>query len=202
MSVIVEACLVDPQGGGIDLSEIERALRACSGVKDAAVVTRRATSGTAWSLAAYIELVPGVEGLLPRHIASMLAQRLPARMIPVDFVILAALPRRAGSEIDRAALGEMDSGRPDRLAARELDVISAAVVDAFKTVLGRNEIDPEDDLLSLGGDSMQAVAIALEIELALGVTFPPDVLELDRPIAELVGRLASNCAFGQGPVLA
>jgi amino acid adenylation domain-containing protein len=178
------------RGFRIELGEIETALRACSGIKDGAVVARRTPDGAVRSLAAYVELKPGVRKLLPRHITSMLGQRLPAHMLPASIVVLDQLPWLANFKVDRRRLETMDQANARPAPELALDPDVAAVIDAFERVLRRTGIRPEDDLLSLGGDSLQAVDIALEIELALGAPVPPEAIELACPILELAARLA------------
>jgi amino acid adenylation domain-containing protein len=177
------------RGFRIDLGEIESALRACSGVRDGAVVARRSAGGAVQALAAYVELEPGVRKLLPRHIISMLSQRLPAHMLLADVVVLDALPWLANFKIDRRKLEAMDAVRPDRSSAPPPDPAAAMVIGAFRKVLGRSDIGTQDDLLSLGGDSLQAVDIALELETALGVEVPPEAIDMTCPIGELAARL-------------
>ena len=186
------------RGFRIELGEIESALRGCSGIKDAAVVVRRSAAGAVRSLVAYIQLKPGVRRLLPRHVTSMLAQRLPAHMLPVEIIILDALPWLANFKVDRKQLEAMDAERT--APAQEVRAPGpggAAVVRAFQKVLRRTGIGPEDDLLSLGGDSLQAVDIALEIEIALGVRIPPEAIDIACPIGQLAVRLGLDSDGGR-----
>ena len=80
-------------GYRVDIGEIEEALRGCVGVQDAVVVARRNDAGLPRSLAGYVELSAGVEGLVRRDLASMLIKRLPRYMIPATLNIVAQLPR-------------------------------------------------------------------------------------------------------------
>ena len=177
------------RGYRIELGEIESALRACSGVKDAAVLTRSGADGAVHSLAAYVELESGVAGLLPRHLQSMLAQKLPAHMIPADMTLIDALPWLANFKIDRQRLEVMDAARRTPGQDVAADPVTAQIVLAFESVLRLTGVTPEDDLMSLAGDSLQAVDIALEIELRLGVRVNPEELDMLCPIGELAGRL-------------
>jgi non-ribosomal peptide synthetase component F len=65
------------RGHRIHPAEIENAFLAFPEVADAAVAVRRNADGVPRSLAAYVMLRPEVQGLLPRHLAAMLQQRLP-----------------------------------------------------------------------------------------------------------------------------
>ena len=94
--------LVKLHGHRVELSEIEAALRGCVGVREAGVVVRRNEDGGARALAAYCELLPDGDGLLPRHLLWMLRQKLPDYMVPADLFILAEIPRLSGAKVDRS----------------------------------------------------------------------------------------------------
>ena len=177
------------RGFRIELGEIESALRACSGVKDAAVLTRQAPDGRIVSLAAYVELKPGVTGLLSRHLQSMLAQRLPAHMIPADIVVIDALPWLPNFKIDRQGLKDLDAARTARAESPAADPVTAEIIKAFESVLKVKGASADDDLMSLGGDSLQAVTVALEIEQRLGVAVSPEDIGMSCAIGEIAGRL-------------
>ena len=183
------------RGFRIELGEIESALRACSGVKDGAVLVRRGPDGAVQSLAAYVELKPGVEGLLPRHLGSMLGQRLPSHMVPADIVVVESLPWLANFKVDRQRLQEMDGSRAGRAASGAApDAVTAGIIQAYEAVLGLKGVGPDDDLLGLGGDSLQAVDIALEIQRRVGVRVSPEDMDTSCPIGELSGRLGLSQA--------
>ncbi len=184
------------RGFRIELGEIESALRACSGVKDGVVLTRTGPGGAIASLAAYVELKPGVAGLAPRHLKAMLAQRLPAYMIPADVVLLDALPWLANFKVDRQRLMAMDASRVARPAAMAPDALTGKIIEAFQSVLRIEGVSAEDDLQGLGGDSLQAVDIALEIQMRLGVRISPEDMDTACPIGELPGRLGLRAAAG------
>ena len=190
------------RGFRIEIGEIESALRACSGVMDGAVVVRRSAGGAVRSLAAYVELRPGVKKLLPRHIVSMLAQRLPSHMLPAEIVVVRTLPWLANFKIDRKKLDATDRARLRRRPAAGSEADTDLVIRAFQKVLRRTGIGPQDDLLSLGGDSLQAVDIALEIELALGVRISPEAIDIACPIGRLASRVGRTrrAAVSAGPI--
>src|SRR4029078_13401567 len=98
-------------GFRVEPGEIEGALRACSGVRDAAIVVRRNSAGVARSAVGYVELLKGVEGLQPRHIMAMVAQVLPRQMVPASVFIEPELPRLANLKLDRGRLVALDVQR-------------------------------------------------------------------------------------------
>ena len=108
-------------GHRIEIGEIEFALAGCAGVEDAAVVVRRDEVGLPRSLAAYVELRSGVQGLLPRDLLSMLTKRLPVHMIPATLHVLEELPRLPHLKIDRVRLAELDAARHTEPCDRPFD---------------------------------------------------------------------------------
>jgi acyl-coenzyme A synthetase/AMP-(fatty) acid ligase len=175
-------------GHRIELAEVESALAACTGVRDGGIVVRRDSGGDAQALVAYAELRPGVNGLLPRHLMAMLSQRLPAHMLPAVISILPELPRLPNHKIDRARLAALD----ERAAASsdpDDDPTTAGIISVFETVLGCTAT-LDDNVLSLGGDSMQAVTIALELENRLAVEIPIETFQATQTIRELAEWIA------------
>jgi acyl carrier protein len=61
----------------------------------------------------------------------------------------------------------------------------AELVKIFESVLGNVGATLEDNVLSLGGDSLQAIKVALELEKHFGIAIPADVFESIQTIREL-----------------
>jgi amino acid adenylation domain-containing protein len=176
-------------GQRIEIAEVESALAACTGVRDAAVAVRRDSEGDPRALVAYAELRTGVNGLLPRHLLSMLSQRLPTHMMPSAIRIVAELPRLPNQKIDRGRLAALDNASVSPEADR--NPLTAEVIAIFETVLGCSAT-ADDNVLSLGGDSMQAVMIALELEQHFEIPIPIDAFEATQTIRELAAWIESR----------
>jgi amino acid adenylation domain-containing protein len=177
----------------IEPAEVEAGIRACAGVSDAAIVVRRAANGRARALAAYAELESGVSGLLPRHVMAMASRNLPRYMLPA-VIYLGALPRLPNFKLDRPSLDRIDAARASDVSARAADPLLDKVASAFEAVVGYSGATPEDDLLSLGGDSLQAVTLILELEQRLGFPLPGAVFRRSRNIAALSAWFAAQGA--------
>jgi acyl carrier protein len=59
------------------------------------------------------------------------------------------------------------------------------VAQVFAEILDLQWVSPEDDIFSLGGDSFEAVRIALELEYRFSVEFPVELLESAGRVREL-----------------
>jgi len=184
--------MVKLRGHRIEIGEIEFALSACTGVEDAAVVVRRSEDGLPTSLVAYVEQAREVGQLTRGDLSAMLAKYLPRYMIPAKIVALAALPRLPNLKIDRIGLARLDAERSARAPTPTVDPIVAEVSRIFESVLGTVGAGPDDNVASLGGDSLQAVKIALELEMRFGVALAAGVFESMHTIQELAVWIAAR----------
>jgi len=184
--------LIKLRGHRIELSEIERALRTCPGVADAGVVVRRHGSGAVKSLVAYVELDSDSDGLLPRHLQFMAGRVLPSYMRPSAIFVVDALPRLAVHKIDRPELARLDAAKAGRAEDRASDPLMDKVAGVFERALDCAGVTPEDNLLSLGGDSLLAVDVVAELERSLDLTVPFEVFQQSQSIRDLTAWISSR----------
>ena len=179
-------------GHRIHPAEIENALLAFPEVADAAIVVRRAADDMPRSLAAYVSLRPDVQGLLPRHLLEMLQQRLPRYLVPWPIFIISDFPRQPSLKIDRAELAQMDAHRVGQDSHGGENPIVVEVARAFEQVLEVTGATADDNLASLGGDSLQAVDIAAELERRFGVIVPDEIMASAHTIQSLALWIADQ----------
>lgn len=179
-------------GYRVEPGEIEGALRGCRGVRDAAIVIRRDPEGAVRALAAHVELADGIVGLLGRHLQSMLAQRLPHYMVPSSVHLGGALPRLPNLKVDRRALARRDARLVPTQSDREVSPELAQAIAAYERVLGISGVTAEDSLASLGGDSMQAIKVSLELEREFKVEIPLESFEPARSIISVVRQIRAG----------
>ncbi|WP_433348929.1 non-ribosomal peptide synthetase [Micromonospora sp. CA-111912] len=155
----------------IELGEIETVLEQHPTV-GTAVVIRHENRGTA-RLIAYIT---GRDGRTPavNELREHAATTLPTYMVPAVIMTLDRFPTGGTGKIDRQALPEPGSQRPD------LDVEYMApttdeerlVTGVFATILGLDQVGTQDNLFHLGGTSLQSAAIATGIDEATNTIVP------------------------------
>jgi amino acid adenylation domain-containing protein len=179
-------------GHRIHPAEIENALLAYPEVADAAVVVRREEDGTPRSLAAYVMLRPQVQGLLPRHLAAMLQRRLPHYLVPSPIIFIGDFPRLPSLKIDRAGLAQIDASRMDQDTLGIENPIIVEVAKVFEQVLEVTGATADDNLASLGGDSLQAVDIAAELERHFGVIVSDETMVSTHTIQDLALWIADQ----------
>src|SRR5690606_23245216 len=93
--------------------------------------------------------------------------RLPDYMVPAAIVPLAAMPVTANGKLDRAALPEPQfAAAPSRAPASQTEKLLARL---FAETLGLDAPPGvEADFFALGGDSLSAVTLLLDLREQLG----------------------------------
>ncbi|MFC8141644.1 amino acid adenylation domain-containing protein [Streptomyces paradoxus] len=180
------------RGFRVELGEINAALTAQDGVRDAVVLVREDTPGDK-QLVAYV--VPaGGAAPDPAGLRALLARELPEYMVPETFVALDALPLTVNGKLDAKALPAPAA----RVAASGYTAPRSALEErtaaVWGEVLGVDRVGVHDSFFDLGGHSLRAITLAgrlREAGLDVGVR---DLFEY-RTVALLCEQLA-----GRAPV--
>jgi thioesterase domain-containing protein/acyl carrier protein len=172
------------RGNTVDTAEVEAALRECPWIRNVAVTAREDDAGEASrQLMAFIEAGEAPEPVKrPAALREFLKDRLPSYMIPARFAFLESLPRTASGKLDRKALDGIEiptepepRGEADAVA-ESVDELVETVRAAFQEILRLKSIRPSDDFFLLGGDSLKATQLHLELEGYLGRRIPLEKL--------------------------
>ncbi|HBL28553.1 MAG TPA: non-ribosomal peptide synthetase, partial [Acidobacteria bacterium] len=165
---------VKVRGFRIEPGEIEAALRALPGVREAVVVASDGSDGSGST--ADRRLVAYVAGDAPAGtLRAALHERLPGHLVPAFFVALAELPRTPNGKVDRRALarlhpvgeaGEEAGGAPP---ATPLESRIAAI---WSEILGRGGIGRDGHFFALGGHSLLATRVVSRLREELGIELP------------------------------
>jgi amino acid adenylation domain-containing protein len=146
------------RGFRIELGDVETAIRALPGVRDAVAMLRPDASGEAILVGYYT----GGESSTPAELKRALASQLPIYMVPTVMKSLPSLPLTPNGKIDRKALPEPRTGA--EVEAEEFfepktrtEIILAEI---FSEVLGCARISIRASLLDLGADSLRMFQIA------------------------------------------
>ncbi len=177
------------RGFRIEPAEIEAALVAAPGVREAVVILQG--EGTECRrLVAYVAGEPEA-ALRTEDLRGVLQQRLPAYMVPAAFVILSSLPLTANGKVDRAALPMPDGGRRPAsgvlLAPR--DPLELALARVWEELLGLSPVGVRDDFFRLGGHSLLAVRLLAQIERLFARRLPLAQLMQNPTVEGLAARL-------------
>ncbi|NIE69194.1 non-ribosomal peptide synthase/polyketide synthase, partial [Burkholderia sp. Ax-1719] len=149
------------RGFRIEPAEVEAALRAHPGVREALVALRGEGAGK--------RLVGYVTGRVDEAaLRASLEAALPDYMVPQAIVQLDALPLMANGKVDRAALPDPVVTLARVEAANDVE---RALLAIWRAVLGRDDIGVTDHFFEAGGDSilsLQIVARARQAGLLIG----------------------------------
>ncbi|MFB9367114.1 non-ribosomal peptide synthetase [Kitasatospora albolonga] len=178
------------RGHRVELEEVDRALLAVPGVREAAAVV------VGERFHRLVGFLAGGPDLTPETARDRLARALPGYMVPAELRVLPALPTTANGKADRRRLTELAGSRPvgGPSAARRDDPVLAAVLAAFAAVLELPSASPEDDLYDLGGASLGAAGIAAELTTRLGAEVPVRLVLGNPRAADLAAALAAGTA--------
>ena len=181
-------------GYRIEPAEVEFALTALHEVSDAAVVVRFNKDGSPLSLVAYVVLGPNIRGLLPRHLQSMLLQRLPRYMIPSRIYLIDDFPRLADLKIDRQALARIDAAQATKLFERQSDPFVDTIARIFESISGIEGATTDDTIATLGGDFLQELDLFAELERRYGFAISDDLVDERATIGSVACWIAEKIA--------
>jgi amino acid adenylation domain-containing protein len=171
-------------GYRIEPDEVEVALKACAGVASAAVLVRNNASGVPMALAGYVKLEAEEGTVTPEHLTSLLRERVPPYMMPAEIMILDELPWLPNFKIDRQRLAQIDAERLGERSSAPSSPLIAELIETFKRVTKAAGATSNDNIRSLGGDSLQALELMLEISRRFGVVVPEKAQDPNRTIAQ------------------
>ncbi|HEY8207799.1 MAG TPA: amino acid adenylation domain-containing protein [Myxococcaceae bacterium] len=191
------------RGYRIETGEIEAALSALEGVRQALVQLRTPASGK--RLVAYVAATPGA-ALQPQDLLRALRRTLPEYMVPSAVVVLDELPLLPSGKVDLRALpdpaelpGQEDGYQAPRTPTEEM--LSAL----WAELLELPRVGRADNFFERGGHSLIAIQIVSRVRRAFGVELPVRAL-FEEPTVEGIARrvevLRADPGAGKaGPVL-
>jgi acyl carrier protein len=110
-------------------------------------------------------------------------------MLPSAFVTLDRLPLTPGGKLDRRALPQVDSARPEPGSpyVPPRTPVEEAVTDIWAEVLGLERAGVQDDFFALGGHSLLATKVISKIRYIFKVELPLKTI-FDRPTVEALSQ--------------
>ncbi|GGP79664.1 non-ribosomal peptide synthetase [Saccharothrix coeruleofusca] len=176
------------RGYRIELSAIADVLAEDPRVRDAAVVVTDGDSADKRLLAA---IVPADRAVGTDELRDLVADRLPAYMVPSLWAVVDRLPVTGNGKVDRRALAAVAAPAGKRAEEPEPDPLGAAP-ELFARVLERSgQLSGDTDFFTIGGNSMGAVRLLRLVRDELGVSvrlrdflLAPTPAGLNRLIAE------------------
>ncbi len=201
--------LINRGGEKIAPFEVEAALQAYPGVS-AAVVFPIPHPTLGQEVGAAIVPAPGA-ALEARAIAAWLRSSLADFKIPRRYAFVDAIPKSATGRVVRRQLaselgldappaaGTNRSGAPRRFPT----ALEAQLQDIWSATLGLDTVGLGEHFYDLGGDSLKAVELFLQIEAALGCRLPSAILFEAATVEAMARRIAeysgSPCLVAVNP---
>lgn len=152
------------RGYRIEPGEIENAIGAIKGVKDAAVIARKDSQGDQQLYGYYVTDT----GLTPEEIKDYIALELPPYMIPAGIMKLPVLPKTSNGKLNKQMLPEITVGKSTSFIAPR-NKLEQNLCHMFEEILGIAHAGIKDDFFELGGHSIKAIRLLNQIEEHTGI---------------------------------
>jgi amino acid adenylation domain-containing protein len=171
------------RGRRVEPAELETALTAQLGVREAAVVPLGDDDATRRLVAA---VVPDDEVAVdPAALAGALADRLPPALRPREIRTVDTLPRTPSGKVDHLALASDLCREPATTPVAPRDDVQRELVTMWEALLPGRRVGVTDDFFDLGGHSLLAMRLVARIRQQWGVEVPVSRLVRARTIEQL-----------------
>ncbi|MFI5557867.1 condensation domain-containing protein [Amycolatopsis japonica] len=154
------------RGNRIELEEVEAVAVEVLGLPGCVIVLDQASAAPR-----LVGFYSGDEDIDETAAHASLAQRLPAALVPADWVRLDVMPTLPSGKPDRGALKKLAADvRPavEEPFAEFDDPMRSLVARGWREVLGHDRFTSSSDFFRVGGHSMLLARLAAWLELALG----------------------------------
>jgi amino acid adenylation domain-containing protein len=177
---------VKVRGFRVELGEVEAALNAHPHISQNVVIAREGSRGEKALVAYYVS---GQE-LSISALRNFLKETIPDYMVPGRFLRLPRLPVTTNGKIDRKALPDVPavSSGPGQ-APPPQNALELQIQLAFERVLHSANVSSETSFFELGGDSLKALQLVLELERATETALPLGVLYETSTVRGLAEKL-------------
>jgi len=178
------------RGFRVELGEIEATLRDQASVSDAVVLLREDTPGDK-HLVAYV-VARAVDEVSESEMLQSLAARLPEFMLPSALVIMTEFPLTPNGKVDRSRLPEPSTHLAAESHAKQRPSTSLEVQIAalWEQTLDKRGIGVDENFFDVGGNSLIAVRIFVQIERVTGKKLPLSTL-FEAPTIRALARVIS-----------
>jgi amino acid adenylation domain-containing protein len=182
------------RGFRVELGEVERKLRACRGIAEAAITATTDQFGQK-AIVAYFAMEHGGAGSL-EDIRQEMAAWLPNYMLPDFFVEVDHLPRLPNGKVDLQALpvSSRDVAPLAKVPAAATE-LEQTIIEIAEELLNTTGLNPDSNFFRLGGNSLLTLRFIAALDDALGTSLSVmDFLELPTisEIAKLIGPSVSH----------
>jgi acyl-CoA synthetase (AMP-forming)/AMP-acid ligase II/acyl carrier protein len=156
------------RGFRIELGEIETVLSQYPGIRENVVMVRKDEAGDNM-LAAYFTC-EGNAPTGPQDLRTFLKDRLPDYMVPAAFVRMDQFPLTANRKVDKKALPDPASQPVATIPAEERTgtATEQKIAGIWRSLLKLDNVSLDDDFFRVGGHSLAAVNLIINLEKEFG----------------------------------
>jgi len=180
------------RGLRVETAEVEGALRTMGAIREAVVTAQEEKPGEK-RLVAYI-VAAGNAALSVSEVRRFVEQKLPPLMVPSRFVVLDALPLTPTGKVNRRALPNPGTSRP------ELDIpfvaprtpVETELAQIWAKVLSVEQVGIHDRFFDLGGHSLNATQVVSQVIKQFQIEVPLQSLFESPTIAEMAALIAEH----------
>lgn len=182
------------RGFRVDLTEVESTLIGLEDIQECAVKTHEYPDRDV-RIVAYVVFKPESTHSIAQ-LRMSLSEKLTSYMIPSQFVILDEIPQTSSGKVDRVALRKPETvSRDDTQEYVEpRNKTEAFLKSCWESWLEIAGVGTEDDFFDVGGDSLSATQLLLDVNEAFGVNLGPEEIFNDcRTIRGMSEKLQKEC---------
>jgi amino acid adenylation domain-containing protein len=192
------------RGYGVEIAEVENALRRHPAIRDTVVVGRDNGSTETRLVGFFMSATQPAPST--SELRRYMSKLLPDYMVPSAFVRLDTLPLTPNGKIDRAGLPEPTRDRPELDVAyvEPRSVTENELAQIWAQVLSLDKVGIHDNFFELGGHSLAAsrvvaqVVNTFQLDLPLRTLFDaPTVAEMAAIITQNQAKRASDAVLAQ-----
>ena len=131
--------------------------------------------------------------LTSAQLIDFVCDRLAPYQMPRHIQIVESLPVGATGKISRSQLSEAFANR-ERPKVQPMAPLEILIADIWQRLLKRTDVGVDDDFFEIGGDSLQATEMLLELEETTHHRIEPSEVRVQLTIRHLAGILADAAA--------
>ncbi len=181
---------INIRGHRVELAEVERMVRACKGVSNAAVIETSSARDEP-QLTAFVQLESG-ETLTVEDLKQQFAIQLPGYMLPGN-VVITKLGLLVNGKIDRQALLNVlpQTRFESAVSKHDRDAeLKQRLTTIWAQVLGHSSFSGQDNFFDVGGHSLALVEVQAAIETELSAQLSVQELLQYHTVEKLAERLS------------
>ena len=189
MAVSKQSAELDGAMIGIGLSPL-RPKKHCSKSVCSVLVGNPVDGPPRWTLT----MTSGSSSMIARPIASLF-RHIPGPLVPVRLGRVDAIPLAASGKVDEQALAAAVHGRlPERPYRAPEGPLEEFLTDLWQTELGVERVGADDSFFSLGGSSLTAMQVMLQLCSEYDIDLPLESM-FSHPVLAELARLAEDRIF-------